>query len=267
MSIPNQPLSDDVTAPTAPFVPVGRHVHKVKSNPAEALADLTSGASIMVGGFGLCGNAEALIAAVLDTGARDLTLISNNAGNLGKGLATWLQAGIVRRVICTYIGNNEDLHQAMAAGTVEVEINPQGTFVERIRAAGAGIPAFYTPTGVGTVIAEGKEVREIDGRQYVLERALPADFALIRAHRGDSFGNLRFWRTARNFAPLMATAANTTVAEIDQLVGLGEFDPDDVHLPGIFVHRIVAVSEHEDPFEYRTVRARPGASEGETDAV
>lgn len=241
--------------------PAGKHRNKVRPSPADVLADLQDGARIMVGGFGLCGNPEALIAAVVKTGVKDLTLISNNAGNLGKGLAAWLHAGIVRKVICTYIGNNEDLHRMMASGEVEVEINPQGTFVERMRAAGAGIPAFYTPTGVGTVVAEGKEVRELDGRAYVLERALSADVALIRARRGDRFGNLRFWRTARNFSPIMATAARVTIAEVDELVELGSMDPDDVHLPGIFVHRVVEVREHEDPFEYRTIRSRPDAAQ------
>lgn len=246
----------------------GRHRDKVMASCREALADLRDGARIMVGGFGLCGNPEALIAAVVETGVKDLTLISNNAGNLGKGLAAWLHAGIVRKIICTYIGNNDDLHRMMAKGTVEVEVNPQGTFVERMRAAGAGIPAFYTPTGVGTVVAQGKEVREFEGRPYVLERALSADVALIRAGRGDRFGNLRFWRTARNFTPIMATAARTTIAEVDELVELGTFDPDDVHLPGVFVHRIVEVREHENPFEYRTVRPRPVApAEGGGHAV
>jgi 3-oxoacid CoA-transferase subunit A len=146
----------------------------------------------------------------------------------------------------------------MAAGTVEVEMTPQGTLAERMRAAGAGIPAFYTPTGVGTVVADGKETRDIDGRSYLLERALPADFALIRARKGDRFGNLRFRRTARNFQPLMASAAATTIAELDELVAVGDIDPDDVHLPGIFVHRVVEVREHEDPFEYKTTRQRPG---------
>ncbi|MEM9489959.1 MAG: CoA transferase subunit A [Myxococcota bacterium] len=235
----------------------GRHRDKVRSSAAEALSDLKDGATIMVGGFGLCGNAEALIAAVADAGVRDLTIVSNNAGNLGKGLATWLRAGIVSKVICTYIGNNEDLHRMMGSGQVAVEINPQGTFVERIRAAGAGIPAFYTPTGVGTVVAEDKEVREFDGRSYVLERALSGDFALIRAHRGDPFGNLCFRRTARNFSPIMATAARTAIAEVDQLVELGALAPDSIHLPGIFVHRVVEVRDHEDPFEYRTTRPRP----------
>jgi 3-oxoacid CoA-transferase subunit A len=208
----------------------------------------------MVGGFGLTGNAEALIRGVVERGARDLTLISNNAGNLGKGLATWLEAGLVRKVVLSYLGTNETLHRAMAAGTIEVEVNPQGTLVERMRAAGAGIPAFFTPTGAGTVVAEGKETRDFDGRPHILERALHADVALIRARVADPFGNLRFYRTARNFAPVMATAAATTIVEADRVVELGAIDPDDVHLPGVFVHRIVEVREHEDPFEYKTLR-------------
>ncbi|MCS6857973.1 MAG: CoA transferase subunit A [Sandaracinaceae bacterium] len=236
---------------------IGRHRQKVVQSVDEALADLFDGASIMVGGFGLCGNPEALIAGVVRRGVKDLTLISNNAGNLGKGLNAWIEAGIVRRFIGTYIGTNEALHRAMAEGRVEVEIIPQGTFVERMRAAGAGIPAFYTPTGVGTVVAEGKEVRVFDGQEYLLERALSADFALIRARKADRFGNLRFYRTARNFSPIMCMAARTTIVECDELVELGAIDPDDVHLPGIFVHRIVEVREHEDPFEYRTTRPRP----------
>ena len=240
----------------------GRHHHKVRDSVAAALGGLESGMTVMVGGFGLCGNAEALIAGVVASGARDLTLVSNNAGAMGKGLATWLRAGIVRKVICSYLGTNEDLHSRMAAGTVLVEVNPQGTLVERMRAAGAGIPAFYTPTGVGTVVEQGKEVKEIDGRRYVMERALPADFALIRARKADRFGNLRFYRTARNFSPVMATAARTTVVEADELVDVGAIDPDDVHLPGIYVHRLIEVREHEDPIEFRTTRKRPtgGAS-------
>jgi 3-oxoacid CoA-transferase subunit A len=239
----------------------GRHRNKVRPDPRAALEGLTDGARIMVGGFGLCGNAEALIAAVVDSGAKDLTLISNNAGNMGKGLATWLKADIVRKIVCTYVGTNDDLHRAMANGVIDVSIIPQGTFVERIRAAGAGIPAFYTPTGAGTVAAEGKEVRDFGGREFLLEEALSADFALVRAHQADPFGNVRFWRTARNFAPLMATAATTTIVETDHLVPLGGIDPDDVHLPGVFVHRIVEVMEHEDPFEYETTRPRPSDAE------
>ena len=235
----------------------GRHRNKVRATPEEALDGLFDGARIMVGGFGLCGNPEALIRAVVESGRKDLTLISNNAGNLGKGLAAWLHAGIVRKVVCTYLGNNEDLHQRMADGTLDVEVVPQGTFVERMRAAGAGIAAFYTPTGAGTVVAEGKETRDFAGREHVLEEALHADFALVRARRVDPFGNIRFYRTARNFSQAMAMAAETTVVEADELVGLGDLDPDDVHLPGIFVHRVVEVPEHEDHIEYRTVRERP----------
>lgn len=234
----------------------GKHANKVVASVAEALEPLRDGMTIMVGGFGLSGNPEALIRGVLERGAKQLTLVSNNAGNLGKGLATWLKAGLIRKVICSYIGNNEDLHTRMASGEVEVEITPQGTLAERMRAAGAGIPAFYTPTGVGTVREEGREVREFDGRRYLLERALHADIALVRSQVCDQFGNLRFWRTARNFNPVMATAAKLTLVECDKLVDNGAIDPDDVHLPGIFVHRIVHVPEHENAFEYRTVRKR-----------
>jgi len=235
---------------------IGRHADKIAASVAEALEPLRDGMTLMVGGFGLSGNPEALIRGVVERGARELTLVSNNAGNLGKGLAQWLRAGLIRKVICSYIGNNEDLHERMASGEVTVEITPQGTLSERMRAAGAGIPAFFTPTGVGTVVAEGKETREIDGRVYLLERALHADIALVRARTADRFGNLRFWRTARNFNPVMATAARHTIVECDQLVDNGQIDPDDVHLAGIFVHRIVHVPEHEDAFEYRTVRKR-----------
>ena len=234
----------------------GKHANKVVDTVAAALESLRDGMTIMVGGFGLSGNPEALIRGVVERGVKDLTLISNNAGNLGKGLATWLHAGIIKKVICSYIGNNDDLHTRMASGAVEVEITPQGTLAERMRAAGAGIPAFFTPTGVGTIVEEGKEVREIDGRRYILERALHADVALVRAHTCDHFGNLRFWRTGRNFNPVMATAAKLTIAECDLLVANGAIAPDDVHLPGIFVHRIVHVREHENAFEYRTVRPR-----------
>jgi 3-oxoacid CoA-transferase subunit A len=234
----------------------GKHSNKVVTSIAEALAPLRDGMTILVGGFGLSGNPEALIRGVVERGVKDLTLVSNNAGNLGKGLATWLRAGIIRKVICSYIGNNEDLHTRMASGEVQVEITPQGTLAERMRAAGAGIPAFFTPTGVGTVVEEGKEVREIDGRRYLLERALHGDVAFVRAQTSDHFGNLRFWRTARNFNPVMATAAKLTIVECDKLVDNGLIDPDAVHLPGIFVHRIIHVPEHENAFEYKTVRKR-----------
>ena len=235
---------------------IGRHQDKVKPSIAEALAPLRDGMTILVGGFGLSGNPEALIRGVVERGVKDLTLVSNNAGNLGKGLATWLRAGIIRKVICSYIGANEDLHTRMASGEVQVEITPQGTLVERMRAAGAGVPAFFTPTGAGTVVEDGKEVREIDGRRCILERALYGDVALVRAAKSDRFGNLRFWRTGRNFNPVMATAAKTAIVECDELVDNGAIDPDDVHLAGIYVHAIVHVAEHENAFEYKTVRKR-----------
>ena len=234
----------------------GRHSNKLVASIEEALAPLRDGMTIMVGGFGLSGNPEALIRGVVARGVKELTLVSNNAGNLGKGLATWLQAGLIRKVICSYIGSNQELHTRMASCEVQVEITPQGTLAERMRAAGAGIPAFFTPTGVGTVVEQGKEVREIDGRRYILERALRGDVALVRAHTADRFGNLRFWRTARNFNPVMATAARLAIVECDQLVENSTIDPDAVHLPGIFVHRIIHVPEHENAFEYRTVRQR-----------
>jgi 3-oxoacid CoA-transferase subunit A len=235
---------------------IGRHASKVAASVAEALEPLRDGMTILVGGFGLSGNPEALIRGVVERGVKDLTLVSNNAGNLGMGLAQWLRAGIIRKVICSYIGTNEDLHTRMASGEVSVDVIPQGTLAERMRAAGAGIPAFFTPTGVGTVVEEGKETREIDGRRYLLERALPGDVALVRAHTADRFGNLRFRRTSRNFNPAAATAAKYAIVECDQLLDNGALDPDDVHLPGIYIHRIVHVPEHADAIEFRTTRKR-----------
>jgi 3-oxoacid CoA-transferase subunit A len=235
---------------------IGRHAGKVAASVAEALEPLRDGMTVLVGGFGLSGNPEALIRGVVERGVRNLTLVSNNAGNLGMGLAQWLRAGIIRKVICSYIGTNEDLHTRMASGEVAVDVIPQGTLAERMRAAGAGIPAFFTPTGVGTIVEEGKETREIDGRRYLLEHALPGDVALVRAHTADRFGNLRFRRTARNFNPAAATAAKYTIVECDQLADNGALDPDDVHLPGIYIHRIVHVPEHADAIEFRTTRKR-----------
>ena len=227
---------------------------KVVASVAEALAPLSDGMTVLVGGFGLSGNPEALIRGVIERGVRDLTIVSNNAGNLGKGLATWLKAGIIRKVICSYIGSNEDLHTRMASGEIAVEITPQGTLAERMRAAGAGIPAFFTPTGVGTLVERDKQTQEFDGRRYLLERALHGDVALVRAHKADRFGNLRFWRTARNFNPVMATAADVTIAEVEHLVEPGEIDPDHVHTPGIFVRYILEGHGYEKRIEKRTVR-------------
>jgi 3-oxoacid CoA-transferase subunit A len=227
---------------------------KVFPNVDAALDGLTDGMSIMSGGFGLSGNAEACIEAIARRGVKGLTIISNNCGNQGQGLAVLLQNRQVARVICSFVGGNPDLADQYLSGKVQVELVPQGTFAERIRAGGAGIAGFYTPTGVGTVVAEGKEVREIDGKRYLFERPLRADLAIVRAALTDRFGNLRFARTARNFNPLMATAAAVTVVEADRIVPKGAIDPDDVHLPGVYVKRIVVVPEHKDVIEHRKTR-------------
>lgn len=228
---------------------------KVVANAAEALKGLQSGMTVMSGGFGLCGNPEACIKYIASSDIKNLTIVSNNCGNQGRGLAALLQNRQVSKVICSFIGGNPDLAQQYLAGEVQVELNPQGTLAERIRAAGAGLGGFFTPTGVGTAVAEGKEVREIEGRKYLFEKPLRADYALVRAHKGDTFGNLRFYRTSRNFNPLMATAARVTVVEVDELVEVGQLDPDDIHLPGMFVNHIFQAS-HENPIEHRTVRSR-----------
>jgi 3-oxoacid CoA-transferase subunit A len=229
---------------------------KVYPSVAAALDGLRDGMRVMSGGFGLSGIAEACIDEIARRGVRDLTIISNNCGNQGQGLAVLLKNRQVSQVVCSFIGGNPDLAEQYLAGTVKVELNPQGTFAERIRAGGAGIGGFYTPTGVGTIVAEGKEVRELDGRKYLFERPLRADLAIVRAAVGDRMGNLRFHRTSRNFSPLMAMAADLTVAEVDRLVDVGQLDPDDVHLPGLFVKRIVEVREHKNVIEFRTTRKR-----------
>ncbi|NJK33379.1 MAG: CoA transferase subunit A [Deltaproteobacteria bacterium] len=233
---------------------VGYPAGKVFESPEAALFDLQDGAAIAVGGFGLVGNPEALIEAVAAKRVRDLTIISNNCGNQGRGLAILLKQRQVARVVCSFVGGNPDLEAQMLAGEVAVELNPQGTLAERLRAGGAGIAAFFTPTGAGTVVAEGKEVRDFEGRPHVLETALHPDFALVRAAKGDRFGNLCFYRTARNFNPLAAMAGRVTIAEVDELVEVGELDPDAVHLPGVFVQRIIHVPEHANFIEYRTTR-------------
>ena len=238
---------------------------KTCASAEAAVADIPEGATLMVGGFGLCGNPENLIRALHRKGTKGLTIISNNCGNAGQGLAVLLKNRQVSRVICSFVGGNPDLADLYMKGLVKVELSPQGTFAERIRAGGAGIAGFYTPTGVGTVVAEGKEVREMDGKRYVLERPLRADLAIVRAAVGDIDGNLRFYRTARNFNPIMAMAADVTIAEVDKLVHRGAIDPDDVHLPGIFVKRVVEVREHRDVIEHRTTRTlvgRTGSSSG-----
>lgn len=232
---------------------------KVFADAAAALHDVSSGATIMSGGFGLCGNAENCIAELARKDVRDLTIISNNCGNAGKGLAILLKQRKVARVVGSYIGGNPDLQAQYLAGELEVELTPQGTLSERIRAGGAGLGGFFTPTGVGTVVAEGKEERVIDGRRYIFEAPLRADFAIIRAEVGDPFGNLRFYGTARNFSPHMAMAARVAVVEVDHLVPLGALAPDDVHLSGVFVQRIFQGRDYVDPIEYRTTRPRPAS--------
>lgn len=229
---------------------------KVYEGASEALYDLFDGARVMSGGFGLCGNAEHCIRHLHQSGVKRLTIISNNCGNQGKGLAVLLKSHQVERVICSFVGGNPDLEAQMLSGEVTVELNPQGTLAERIRAGGSGIGGFYTPTGVGTVIAEGREVREIEGKKYLFETPLKADFAIIRAEYGDMMGNLRFKGTARNFSPQMAMAAHTTIAEVDHLVPVGELAPEDIHLPGLFVQRIFEGHHYEDVIEYRTTRPR-----------
>jgi 3-oxoacid CoA-transferase subunit A len=229
-------------------------MNKVFASSDEAVADVFEGATIMLGGFGMCGVPENLIRALVRKGVGGLHAISNNMGVDGFGMGLMLEAGLIASHLGSYVGENKLLETRMIAGQLSVSLIPQGTLAERIRAGGAGIPAFYTPAGVGTVVAEGKEVREFDGRQYLLERALTADFALVRAWRGDRLGNLVYRKTARNFNPMMATAAKVTIAEVEELLKPGEIDPDAVMTPGIYVKRIVAGELYERRIERRTVR-------------
>jgi 3-oxoacid CoA-transferase subunit A len=229
-------------------------MNKVVANADEAIRDVVDGSSIMFGGFGLCGNPENLIRALARKGTKNLTTISNNAGVDGLGIGLLLAAGQIRRHIGTYVGENKLLEAMVLDGRVQLDLVPQGTFSERIRAAGAGIPAFFTPTGVGTVVAEGKETREFDGRTYVMERALKADFAFVKAWKGDRMGNLIYRKTARNFNPIMATAAKITIAEVEHLVDAGELDGDAIHTPSIYVKRIFQGELYEKRIEKRTVR-------------
>jgi 3-oxoacid CoA-transferase subunit A len=229
-------------------------MNKVVASAEEAIQDVFDGATIMVGGFGLCGMPENLIRALAKKGVKNLTTISNNAGVDGFGMGLLLANGQIRRHIGTYVGENKLLESMVLNGTVTLDLVPQGTFSERIRAGGAGIPAFFTPTGVGTLVAEGKETREFDGRVYVMERALKADFALIKAWKGDKWGNLVYRKTARNFNPMMATAAKVTIAEVENLVEVGELDPDRVHTPSVFVKRIFQGQLFERRIERKTTR-------------
>jgi len=229
-------------------------VDKVFRSAREAVADVPDGAVIMAGGFGLCGIPENLIAAIRDKGVRELTFISNNAGVDDFGLGLLLKTRQVRKMVSSYVGENKEFERQFLSGELEVELVPQGTLAERIRAGGAGIGGFFTPTGAGTVVADGKETRVIGGREYVLELPLVADFAFVKAWKGDAHGNLVYRKTARNFNPMMATAARVTVAEVEELVAPGELDPDLVHTSGIFVQRVVRGERYEKRIEQRTVR-------------
>jgi 3-oxoacid CoA-transferase subunit A len=229
-------------------------MNKVLASAAEAVATIPEGATIMMGGFGLCGIPENLIAALHARGTSGLTVISNNAGVDDFGIGVLLRARQVRKMIATYVGENKEFERQFLTGELDVDLVPQGTFAERIRAGGAGIGGFFTPTGYGTLVAEGKETRTIDGAPYVLERPLTADFAFVKAWRGDRAGNLVYRRTARNFNPVMATAARVTIAEVEHLVEPGEIDPDHVVTPGIFVKHILQGERYEKRIEKRTVR-------------
>jgi 3-oxoacid CoA-transferase subunit A len=224
------------------------------ASPDAAIANLRDGMTVLMGGFGLCGIPENLIAALRRRGTKDLTVVSNNAGVDDFGIGLLLQNRQVKKMISTYVGENKLFEQLVLSGELQVELNPQGTLAERLRAGGAGIPAFYTPTGYGTMVAEGKETREFDGRHYVLERSLRGDFAFVKARKGDRWGNLIFRKTARNFNPVMATAADYVVAEVEELVVPGQLPPDQVHTPGIFVDAIFQGTDYVKRIERHTVR-------------
>ncbi|HHL42125.1 MAG TPA: CoA transferase subunit A [Hellea balneolensis] len=232
---------------------------KVYQSAKQALEGLTfDGMTIMAGGFGLCGIPENLIAALRDSGAQNITAISNNAGVDGFGLGQLLETRQIKKMLSSYVGENKEFERQYLAGELELEFNPQGTLAERIRAGGAGIPGFYTKTGVGTVIAEGKPTRIFDGEEYIMETGLVADVALVKAWRGDTQGNLQYRKTARNFNPMMATAGKVTIVEVDELVELGTLDPDNIHTPGIFVQRIIE-APCEKRIEQVTTRSREEA--------
>ncbi len=232
-------------------------MNKVVASAEEAIRDVVDGSSILLGGFGLCGIPENLIRALVKQGTKNLTTISNNAGVDGFGVGLLLAAGQIRKHIGTYVGENKLLESMVLTGKVELDLVPQGTFAERIRAGGAGIPAFFTPTGVGTMVAEGKETREFEGRTFVMERWLKADFAFVKAWKGDRMGNLVYRKTARNFNPMMATAGKITIAEVEELVEAGELDGDMVHTPSVYVKRIFQGESYEKRIEKRTLRKVP----------
>ncbi len=228
-------------------------VNKVFNNADEACKDIFDGATLMLGGFGLCGIPENCIAALVKTGVKNLTCISNNAGVDDFGIGLMLKQHQVKKMISSYVGENKEFERQLLSGELEVDLIPQGTLAERIRAGGAGIPAFFTPAGYGTEVAEGKEVREFDGKMYLMEAWLRADFALVKAWKGDTAGNLIFKGTARNFNPIMATAGKVTIAEVEELVPAGQLDPNMIHTPGVFVQRILQGKNYEKRIEQRTV--------------
>ena len=228
-------------------------IFKTVKNAEEAVADISDGAMLMMGGFGLSGIPENCIAALLKKEVRNLTIVSNNAGVDDFGIGLFLQKRMVKKMISSYVGENDEFERQLLSGELEVELVPQGTLAERIRAGGAGIPAFFTPAGVGTEVAVGKEVREFNGKMYLMETALTADFALVKAWKGDTAGNLIFKGTARNFNPMMATAGKITIAEVEELVPVGSLDPNAIHMPGIYVQRIFQGEKYEKRIEQRTV--------------
>ena len=230
--------------------------NKVFDSAEEALADIVAdGQTLAVGGFGLCGIPEALIAALRDTGVKNLTCISNNAGVDGFGLGLLLETKQIKKMISSYVGENKEFERQYLNGELEVELTPQGTLAEKLRAGGAGIPAFYTATGVGTVIAEGKDVREFNGKSYILEESLTADVALVKAYKADKAGNLIFRKTAQNFNPVCAMAGKVTIAEVEEIVEIGVLEPDEIHLPGIYVNRIILNTQPEKRIEQMTLKA------------
>jgi 3-oxoacid CoA-transferase subunit A len=230
--------------------------NKVYENAQAALQDIVQdGQTLAVGGFGLCGIPEALIAALKDTGAKQLTCISNNAGVDGFGLGLLLETKQIKKMISSYVGENKEFERQYLNGELEVELTPQGTLAEKLRAGGAGIPAFFTQTGVGTLIAEGKEVREFEGKEYILENSLTADIALVKAYKADKAGNLIFRKTAQNFNPVCAMAGKISIAEVEEIVEIGDLDPDEIHLPGIYINRIVLNNHPEKRIEQMTLKA------------
>ena len=228
-------------------------INKIVASAEEAVKDISDGSTLVVGGFGLCGIPENLINALVARGVKNLTCVSNNAGVDDWGLGLLLQTKQIRKMVSSYVGENAEFERQYLAGELEVEFCPQGTLAERMRTGGAGIPAFFTPAGYGTIVAEGKETREFDGKMYVMERGIVGDFSLVAAWKGDRYGNLVYRKSARNFNPMAATAGKVCVAEVEELVELGELDPDNIHTPGIFVHRLV-VAPRKKRIEQRTVR-------------